>query len=48
MQDGETYPSIAAAEGLAVEDLLEYNGFTAEELNMMGQTVDTALRAGRP
>ena len=46
VQNGETYPSIAEAEGIDVDDLLAYNGLTRDELGSQGRSIDSPLMAG--
>lgn len=46
VQNGETYPSIAEAEGLDLDELLAYNGLTRDELDSQGRTIDSPLMAG--
>ncbi len=47
VQNGETYPSIAEAEGINVDDLLAHNGLTRDELGSQGRTIDSPLMAGQ-
>lgn len=46
-QPGDTWESIAAAQGISVEDLLDFNGLTIAELEATEETVASPLEVGR-
>jgi hypothetical protein len=47
VQDGETYPTIAQAEGISVDELLSYNGLTQDEVTASGRSIDSPLMGGQ-
>lgn len=47
VQDGDTYPAIAEAEGIDVDELLSFNGLTRDSLASEGRTIDSPLMAGQ-
>jgi LysM repeat protein len=47
IQPGDTWESIAAAQGISVEDLLDFNGLTIAELEATSETVASPLDVGR-
>ncbi len=44
---GDTWESIAAAEGIPVDDLLNFNGLTIAELEAAGKNIASPLEIGR-
>jgi hypothetical protein len=47
IEPGDTWESVAAAQGIPVEDLLGFNGFTIAELDAAGETTTSPLEIGR-
>lgn len=47
IQPGDTWESIAAAQGIPVEDLLDFNDFTIVELEAAGGSITSPLEIGR-
>jgi len=47
VEPGDTWASIAAAQGIPVEDLLEFNDFTIVELEAAGGSVTSSIEIGR-
>ena len=47
VQEGDTYQSIAEAEGISVEKLLGFSGLTVLELENSGQTPSSPLALGQ-
>ena len=47
VQEGDTYESIAASQGITLEQLLGFNGLTVAELELSGQDPSTPLTLGQ-